>query len=180
MVVTLLPSTADTGVTQERTAWPSMCTVQAPHSAIPQPNFVPVSCKWSRMAHNSGMLGSMPACATLAKIGNNRLRDGHHAKRVGLEDLADRLLRSRLERRHQPDPGVVDHGVEPTERGDGIANRDADRLPLGHVEPEQAEPIGRREVRRLLRRAHRRDDVPSVFEEVRGRGAAVPAARPGA
>src|SRR6516162_3064450 len=29
--------TADTGVTQERTAWPSTCTVQAPHCARPQP-----------------------------------------------------------------------------------------------------------------------------------------------
>ena len=28
---------ADTGVTQERTGWPSRCTVQAPHCASPQP-----------------------------------------------------------------------------------------------------------------------------------------------
>ena len=38
--------TDDTGVMQERIAWPSMCTVQAPHCASPQPNlglFKPMS-----------------------------------------------------------------------------------------------------------------------------------------
>src|SRR5688572_17311427 len=40
---------------QERTGWPSRCTVQAPHSAIPQPNFVPVRPIASRRAHNSGV-----------------------------------------------------------------------------------------------------------------------------
>jgi len=33
----------DTGVAQARIACPSMCTVQAPHEAMPQPNLVPVS-----------------------------------------------------------------------------------------------------------------------------------------
>jgi hypothetical protein len=32
--------------------------VQAPHSAMPQPYFVPVSLSSSRMTHNSGVLGS--------------------------------------------------------------------------------------------------------------------------
>ena len=45
MVVIFLPCAAETGVTHERVAWPSMCTVQAPHSAMPQPNLVPVSCR---------------------------------------------------------------------------------------------------------------------------------------
>src|SRR6266478_7553198 len=44
-----------TGNTQERTASPSICTVQAPHCAIPQPNFVPVSPKTSRSTHSKGM-----------------------------------------------------------------------------------------------------------------------------
>src|SRR6267142_338053 len=43
MVVIFFPATAATGVTQERIGCPSRCTVQAPHNAIPQPNFVPVS-----------------------------------------------------------------------------------------------------------------------------------------
>ena len=30
-----------TGVMHERAGFPSTCTVQAPHSAMPQPNFVP-------------------------------------------------------------------------------------------------------------------------------------------
>jgi hypothetical protein len=42
MVVMALPSTALKGSTQDRTATPSRCTVQAPHRATPQPNLVPV------------------------------------------------------------------------------------------------------------------------------------------
>src|SRR2546421_2169196 len=30
-----------------------MCTVQAPQSAMPQPNFVPVSCRWRSEEHTS-------------------------------------------------------------------------------------------------------------------------------
>src|SRR5438874_12192107 len=57
MVVIFLPSAAATGITHERTAAPSRCTVQAPHWAIPQPYLVPVRPACSRMAHNSGVLG---------------------------------------------------------------------------------------------------------------------------
>jgi hypothetical protein len=39
----------------ERVASPLMCTVQAPHNAIPQPNFVPVMLKVSRSTHRSGI-----------------------------------------------------------------------------------------------------------------------------
>src|SRR5882762_6946075 len=42
IVVIFLPATAEIGKTHDRVATPSTCTVQAPHSAIPQPNFVPV------------------------------------------------------------------------------------------------------------------------------------------
>src|SRR5688572_16758319 len=58
MVVILLPSTAATGITQERVATPSMCTVQAPHWAMPQPYLVPVRPTCSRITHSSGVLGS--------------------------------------------------------------------------------------------------------------------------
>ena len=44
---------------QERTALPFMCTVQAPHCAMPQPNFVPTKFKWSRSTHNSGVSASV-------------------------------------------------------------------------------------------------------------------------
>jgi hypothetical protein len=43
------------GVTQERMATPSRCTVQAPHSAMPQPNFVPVMPSTSRNTQSSGV-----------------------------------------------------------------------------------------------------------------------------
>src|SRR5215203_59712 len=43
------------GVTHERVAFPSTCTVQAPHSAMPQPNFVPVMPSTSRNTQRSGV-----------------------------------------------------------------------------------------------------------------------------
>src|SRR5262245_5353604 len=61
MVVTDLPSTMDIGAAQARVASPSMCTVQAPHDAMPHPNFVPVSLRCSRRTPLSGVLGSTPS-----------------------------------------------------------------------------------------------------------------------
>jgi hypothetical protein len=57
MVVMARFATALTDSTQERTALPSTCTVQAPHCAMPQPNFVPVIPRTSRRTHSSGMSG---------------------------------------------------------------------------------------------------------------------------
>ena len=53
-----LAPTSDIGTPQARTASPFMCTVHAPHSATPQPNFVPVSPSSSRRYHISGIDGS--------------------------------------------------------------------------------------------------------------------------
>jgi hypothetical protein len=39
-------------------ATPSMCTVQAPHWAMPQPNLVPVKPSVSRSTHSNGVSGS--------------------------------------------------------------------------------------------------------------------------
>src|SRR5258705_2405209 len=58
MVVIFLPSTALTGIAHERTAVPSMCTVQAPHWAMPQPYLVPVRPICSLSTQSSGVLGS--------------------------------------------------------------------------------------------------------------------------
>ena len=57
MVVIFFPETLEIGVTQERVAAPLTCTVHAPHSAMPHPNFVPVIPSVSRSTHSSGMLG---------------------------------------------------------------------------------------------------------------------------
>src|SRR5712691_8735171 len=57
MVVTVLPVTLRACVKQERTALPLTCTVHAPHSAMPQPNFVPVMPRVSRKTHSSGISG---------------------------------------------------------------------------------------------------------------------------
>src|ERR1700709_641962 len=43
------------GVMQERVGAPSICTVQAPHSAIPHPNLVPVMPSTSRNTQRSGV-----------------------------------------------------------------------------------------------------------------------------
>src|SRR5262249_27305797 len=54
MVTTFLFAAAEIGVMQERTACPSRWTVQAPHSAMPQPNLVPVRPSSSRNVHKRG------------------------------------------------------------------------------------------------------------------------------
>jgi hypothetical protein len=43
------------GVIHERVGALSMCTVQAPHNAMPQPNFVPVMPSTSRNTQRSGV-----------------------------------------------------------------------------------------------------------------------------
>ena len=43
------------GMEQLRIATPSRCTVQAPHSPIPQPNLVPVKPRLSRNTHSRGV-----------------------------------------------------------------------------------------------------------------------------
>jgi hypothetical protein len=57
--------TLSIGVMQERVEAPSICTVQAPHKAMPQPNFVPVIPSTSRNAHNSGV---SPSTSTLCVL----------------------------------------------------------------------------------------------------------------
>src|SRR6267143_4225695 len=58
MVVIFLPAAWDAGVKHERIGAPSKCTVQAPQSAMPQPNLVPVMPRWSRSTHNNGVSGA--------------------------------------------------------------------------------------------------------------------------
>src|SRR5579885_679517 len=57
IVVTCFPETEEMGVMHERVASPLMCTVHAPQSAIPQPNFVPVILRVSRKTQSSGISG---------------------------------------------------------------------------------------------------------------------------
>src|SRR3954453_23968557 len=64
MVVTCELPMLSIGVTQDRVATPSMCTVQAPHSAAPQPNLVPVMPSTSRRTQSNGVSPSTSAlCA---------------------------------------------------------------------------------------------------------------------
>src|SRR5467141_4126012 len=55
MVVTRLPTAAETGVMHERVGCPSIWIVHAPQRPAPQPNFVPVMFSTSRSAHSSGV-----------------------------------------------------------------------------------------------------------------------------
>src|SRR5437879_1795942 len=50
---------AVTGMMQERTAFPSMITVHAPHWPSPQPNLGPCSSRSSRRTYKSGVVGSV-------------------------------------------------------------------------------------------------------------------------
>src|SRR5688572_19429693 len=58
MVVIFASPTEETGVTQERTGLPLMCTVQAPHRPMPQPNLAPFSSSSSRSTQSSGVSAS--------------------------------------------------------------------------------------------------------------------------
>src|SRR2546429_8003688 len=58
MVITERPETSFTAVMQARVASPSTWTVQAPHSATPQPYFVPMSPNSSRRYQSNGVDGS--------------------------------------------------------------------------------------------------------------------------
>ncbi|CAN1725085.1 protein of unknown function [Hyphomicrobium sp. 1Nfss2.1] len=58
MVVMSAPSSVSIGETHERRGSPFTCTVQAPHWAMPQPNFVPVRSCSSRRNQSSGIDGS--------------------------------------------------------------------------------------------------------------------------
>src|SRR5262249_32811553 len=42
-----------------------MCTMQAPHKPVPQPNLVPVSLRSSRITHSSGVAGGAAVEAAL-------------------------------------------------------------------------------------------------------------------
>src|SRR5262249_48361063 len=51
--------------TQERNGIPFRCTVQAPHKALPQPNFVPVIPSTSRKTQSKGMSPSTSTSCSL-------------------------------------------------------------------------------------------------------------------
>src|SRR3984893_1261592 len=68
MVVICLPMASLTDTPQERIATPSIWTVQAPQSAMPQPYLVPVSPIFSRIAQSSGVSGSTSTSKVLPLI----------------------------------------------------------------------------------------------------------------
>jgi hypothetical protein len=65
MVTTGLPTAATAGSAQERTAAPARCTVQAPHTAMPQPYFGPVISRSSRSTQSNGLSSGASTDRTL-------------------------------------------------------------------------------------------------------------------
>src|SRR5260370_14887712 len=68
MVVICLPAASLTETPQERIATPSICTVQAPHCAMPHPYLVPVSPTFSLIAQRSGVSASTSTSIVLPLI----------------------------------------------------------------------------------------------------------------
>src|SRR5262249_6075177 len=60
-----LPAISETWVWHENARLPSICTIQAPHRPVPQPNLVPVSFSPSRITHNNGVAGGASVDAAL-------------------------------------------------------------------------------------------------------------------
>src|SRR5215510_4241092 len=82
MVVTCLPSASLTDSVHERTASPLMCTVHAPHWAMPQPYLVPVRPTCSLITHSRGVFGSTSTlcdCPLMVKRTIRFLLCGHLA-----------------------------------------------------------------------------------------------------
>src|SRR6201996_6319238 len=79
MVVILVPTAPLTGNEQERVATPSICTVQAPHCAMPQPYLVPVRPSVSRKTQSKGVRGSAFACSDLPLTLSTAMADSRRA-----------------------------------------------------------------------------------------------------
>src|SRR4051794_15938843 len=85
MVVTALSPMLSMVVIQERIASPSTCTVQAPHSAAPHPNLVPVMPSTSRNTQSKGVSAStstlcaVPLTLTEKAIGASSVAAGPRA-----------------------------------------------------------------------------------------------------
>src|SRR5258706_10324340 len=106
MVVIFLPATAETGVMHARVGAPSTCTVHAPHSAMPQPNFVPVMPSTSRSVHSSGVSCGTSAFTLLPLIFNA----GVGASRYSGGGIPGH-------RPHDWRPGQIAHGGRAARRG---------------------------------------------------------------
>ena len=82
MVVIFLPTAAESGVWQERAGAPSRWTVQAPQSAMPQPNLVPVRPRWSRTTQSKGVSSGASTFIDLPLICNVVIELLHQSDRL--------------------------------------------------------------------------------------------------
>src|SRR5579864_7475805 len=93
----LIPSTALTGVLQDRVGSAPTCTVQAPHCAMPQPNFVPVILRCSRITQSKGVSGSASTVTARPLIVKLVIRPSPQGAVIsGASDYAQFLVRRLL------------------------------------------------------------------------------------
>src|SRR5215469_15692547 len=121
MVVTCLPPRSHTCTLHDRVGSPSRCTVQAPHWAIPHPNFVPVSLRCSRSTQSNGVSGSastltslpltVNAMATMHSSLGSRSSDAGFSAMLARSIRHARLGCRSLEERHRFKATVNDGGV---------------------------------------------------------------------
>src|SRR5215813_1332347 len=135
MVVTFLLATSESCVWHERSALPSMCTVQAPHNPAPQPNFVPVSFRCSRTIQRSGVSASASTLAGLPLIVKATVvmsTSPSFGARMARELFAPLLESAVLQRPHIGRVAVIGRGIlealqayGAVRRRDVFAHRDA-------------------------------------------------------
>src|SRR5262249_26503875 len=89
IVVTLEVPTLSIDVIHERVGAPSICTVQAPHNAMPQPNLVPVMPSTSRNTHRSGV---SPSTSTLCVLPLTLMAKAMESSPLSFEDDPARCL----------------------------------------------------------------------------------------
>src|SRR6266851_5104538 len=102
-------------VIHERVATPSTWTVQAPQSAMPQPNFVPVIPSTSRNTHKSGVSPSTSTVRsrplTLIVVAMGYLRACSRGSQC-FERQRDALAAADAERDHAALETIAPHGMQ--------------------------------------------------------------------
>src|SRR5262249_1830799 len=124
MVVTNLPAISDIWVWHENARLPSMCTMQAPHRPVPQPNLVPVSLRSSRITHNNGVVGGASVDAALpftvklmAMVSSLRINRASRGREQNRSPFATRFPPGFDLRQRRLDPRRIERQVADTLAG---------------------------------------------------------------
>ena len=82
-----------------------------------------------------------------------------------MKQAAGQLVRGRFERREHSKAGIVDEGVDATERTERFADGHPNTLRIGHVERNYTQIVRTCVEEAVLRLTHRRNDIPAIVEE---------------